>query len=239
MEKIDHKMNRCFAPIKSHQWAWIALLAIILLTITLRIGLLNVPLERDEGEYAYGGQLLLYNMPIYQHLYSMKLPGIYLAYAFILRLFGQSHTAIHFGLLLINVATIIVIFLLTKRLINFLSASVAAASFSVLSVNQYLHGVFANSEHFVILPAACGVLLLLKALDEDIPQLMFFSGLLFGLAFLIKQHGALFIAFGGSYLLIELMFYRKGEDRRLKVHRFLLFSLGRISQSLLKLRPGT
>ncbi len=229
MEKIDQKMEMRVARTKSHQLAWLALLAIIILTIILRIGLLDVPLERDEGEYAYGGQLILQCLPIYQHLYSMKLPGIYLAYAAILTLFGQSHTAIHFGLLLINIATIIVIFLLAKRLINILSASVAAASFAVLSVNQYLQGVFANSEHFVILPAVSGVLLLLKALDEDVPQLMFYSGLLFGLAFLMKQHGALFMAFGGGYLLIELLFYRKGYDKRSKGHCFLLFSLGSIA----------
>ncbi len=96
--------------IKSRKWVWIALLAIILFTIILRIGLLNVPLERDEGEYAYGAQLILHGLPIYHHLYSMKLPGIYLAYAAILILFGQSPTAIHFGLLLVNIATIVVIF---------------------------------------------------------------------------------------------------------------------------------
>lgn len=228
MEKIDQNRDRFFTRIKSHQWVWLALSAIVLVTIILRIGLLDVPLERDEGEYAYGAQLILQGLPIYNHLYSMKLPGIYLAYAAILTLFGQSPTAIHFGLLLVNIATIVVIFLLAKRLINFLSASVAAASFAVLSVNQYLLGVFANSEHFVILFAVSGVLLLLKSLDEDVPQLMLCSGLLFGLAFLMKQHGALFVAFGGSYLLIELLFYRKGEDRRSKIHCFLLFSLGAI-----------
>jgi len=229
MEKIDQITDRFFTQIKSRQWVWLALLAIILFTIILRIGLMNVPLERDEGEYAYGAQLILHGLPIYHHLYSMKLPGIYLAYAVILILFGQSPTAIHFGLLLVNIATIVVIFLLAKRLINTLTASMAAASFAVLSVNQYLLGVFANSEHFVILFAVSGVLLLLKSLDEDIPQLMLCSGLLFGLAFLMKQHGAFFAAFGGFYILIELLFYRKEKDRRSKGYCFLLFLLGVIT----------
>ena len=188
-----------------------------------------MPLERDEGEYAYGGQLILQHLPIYQHLYSMKLPGIYLAYAGILMLFGQTHTSVHLGLLLINIATIVAIFLLAKRLINFLSAAVAAASFAVLSANQFLQGVFANSEHFVILPSIIGVLLLLKALDEDIPQMMFYSGLLFGIAFLMKQHGALFAAFGEFYLLFEFLSCRKGKSRRSRGRCFLLFTLGVIT----------
>jgi hypothetical protein len=229
MKRTDQKKDRLFARIKFHKWVWIALLAIILLTIILRIGLLNVPLERDEGEYAYGGQLILQHLPIYRHLYSMKLPGIYLAYAGILMVFGQTHTSVHFGLLLINIATIVAIFLLAKRLINFLSAAVAAASFAVLSANQSLQGVFANSEHFVILPAVFGALLLLKALEEEIPQMMFYSGLLFGIAFIMKQHGILFAAFGAFYLLVELLYFRKGENKRLRGRCFLLFSLGVIA----------
>ena len=229
MKKINQKTDNPASRTRSRQLAWIALLAIILLTIAFRITLINVPLERDEGEYAYGGQLILQHLPIYQHLYSMKLPGIYLAYAAVLMVFGQTHIAIHFGLLLINIATIVAIFLLTKRLINLLSASVAAASFAVLSVNKYVQGVFANSEHFVILPAVIGALLLLKALDEDIPQMMFYSGLLFGIAFLMKQHGVLFAIFGEFYLLFEFLSYRKGKSRRSRGHCFLLFTLGVIA----------
>ncbi len=91
METIDQKTDRFFTRVKSHQWVWLSLLAIILVAIILRIGLLNVPLERDEGEYAYGAQLLLQGLPIYHHLYSMKLPGIYFAYAAILTLLGTRN----------------------------------------------------------------------------------------------------------------------------------------------------
>ncbi|OIN95032.1 MAG: hypothetical protein AUJ48_03975 [Deltaproteobacteria bacterium CG1_02_45_11] len=229
MVEIDQKIERRVVRTKFHRLEWWVLLAIILLTAFIRYGLLDVPLERDEGEYGYGGQLILQCMPLYQHLYSMKLPGIYAAYAVILALFGQSHTAIHLGLLLINIATIVVIFLLAKRLINSLAAIIAAASFAVLSIGQSVQGVFANAEHFAVLPAISGALLLLKAMDEDIPQLMFYSGLLFGLAFLMKQHGALFIAFGGLYLLIDLLFNHKADDRQSKIHGFLLFSVGAIA----------
>ena len=39
-------------------WVWTFLFLIILLTVVIRAGLLAVPLERDEGEYAYAGQLI-------------------------------------------------------------------------------------------------------------------------------------------------------------------------------------
>jgi hypothetical protein len=38
-------------------------------------------LERDEGEYAYAGQLMLQGIPPYQLAYTMKLPGPFAAYA--------------------------------------------------------------------------------------------------------------------------------------------------------------
>ena len=156
-----------------------------------------------RGEYAYTGQLILQGISPYQQMYNMKLPGIYVAYAGVLAIFGQTHSGIHLGLLLINAATIVLIFLLAKRLIDSTAGVVSAVCFAVLSVSQSVQGVFANAEHFVILPAVGGLLLLLKALDDDRPWLLFYSGLLLGISFLMKQHGAAFLAFGGLYLLID------------------------------------
>ena len=227
MAESDQNLEGSVERTNFHGSAWWVLLAIILLTAFIRYGLLDVPLERDEGEYAYGGQLILQGVPLYQQLYSMKLPGIYAAYAFVLALFGQTHSGIHFGLLIINAATIILIFFLTKRMIDSLAAAVAAASFAVLSVGQSVQGPFANAEHFVILPVVGGVLLLLRALDEEHPRLLFFSGLLLGLGFLMKQHGAFFIAFGGLFILIDSLFQlrRKAFMGQLAL-RCLLFATG-------------
>ena len=211
-------------PIGLKAMSWVSIL-VVLLTVGIRYRLLEVPLERDEGEYAYGGQLILQDLPLYQHLYSMKLPGVYTAYAGILTIFGQTARGIHFGLLIINAVTILLVFLLAKYLIDGLAAMVAAASFAVLSVGQGVQGIFANAEHFVILPAIGGSLLLLKALDEDRPWLLFISGLLFGLSFLMKQHGVLFAALGGTYLLIDLVRNHESEKRQI-AYRFLLYALG-------------
>ena len=70
---------------------WVVLFAIIFATAAVRWHLLDVPLERDEGEYAYAGQLILQGIPPYEQVYNMKLPGIYAAYAVLLALFGQTH----------------------------------------------------------------------------------------------------------------------------------------------------
>ena len=101
------------------QFAWWALATIVFtLVVAIRIRLLEIPLERDEGEYAYAGQLILQGIPPYKLAYNMKFPGTYAAYALIMSIFGQTIHAIHLGLLLINVATITLIFLIGCRLIN-------------------------------------------------------------------------------------------------------------------------
>ena len=97
-----------------HHFAWLVLIMIILITASIRYGLLDVPLERDEGEYAYAGQLILQGIAPYAQVYNMKMPGIYAAYALILAIFGQTTVGIHLGLLVVNAATILLMFLTQK-----------------------------------------------------------------------------------------------------------------------------
>src|ERR1700679_496531 len=96
--------------------AWMALLLIMLVTGLLRWRLLDMPLERDEGEYAYAGQLMLQGIPPYQLASNMKLPGTYAAYAVLMAVLGQTVAGIHLGLLLVNAAAILLIALLGMRL---------------------------------------------------------------------------------------------------------------------------
>ena len=96
-------MTRPFAaPAESHRpfyrhWAlWCTLVVLVLIAI-IRLRLLELALERDEGEYGYTGQLMLQGIPPYQLVYNMKFPGTYAAYAVIMALFGQTTAGIHFG----------------------------------------------------------------------------------------------------------------------------------------------
>lgn len=162
-----------------------------------------MPLERDEGEYAYAGQLLLQGISPYQLAYSMKFPGTDVAYAVILVLFGQTPAGIHLGLLLVNAANIVLVFFLAKRLFGPLAAIFAAATYALLSTSASVLGFAAHATHFVLLPALAGTLLLLKAIESRGTGRYFASGLLLGLAMLMKQPGMFFILFGGLYMLLS------------------------------------
>lgn len=179
---------------------WVIGMVTVLIVVSVRVRLLDFPLERDEGEYAYAGQLMLQGIPPYLFAYNMKLPGIYVAYAVIMAIFGQTTAGIHLGLLVVNVATTVLVFFLAKRISDYFSATIAASAFILLSVSPAMLGMAGHATHFVLLPAIGGLLVLLRALDRDERIPLFLSGLLFGLAFLMKQQGIFFGIFGGLYL---------------------------------------
>lgn len=211
-------------PAISGRQQWIVLGLVCLLIVIFRLTLLSVPLERDEGEYAYAAQLILEGFPPFAQAYNMKMPGIYAAYALLIGILGQTTIAIRLGLLLINTATTVLFFLAFKRRLESWAAMLAAVAYALLSLNPSIHGFIANAEHFVLIFVAAGLLTLLKALDERRQTLMLLSGIFFGLAFLMKQHGVFFLGFAGLYLLFES---RRGpQDWKFNTGSYLLFGLG-------------
>jgi hypothetical protein len=179
---------------------WAAVLLVLLATAVIRYRLLETPLERDEGEYAYSGQLMLEGIPPYQLACNMKLPGTYAAYAVLMAVLGQTVAGIHMGLLLVNAAAIVLVALLGRRLFGTASGVAACAAYALMSVGSGVLGIQAHATHFVVLAALGGALLLLRYSDSQCLLTLWWSGLLFGLAFLMKQPGILFGAFGVLYL---------------------------------------
>ena len=175
----------------------------LIIAIAIRIRLLGIPLERDEGEYAYAGQLMLQGIPSYKLAYSMKFPGTATCYALMMSIFGQTIIGIHIGLLLVNVTTVVLIFFLGRRLLDPTAGFVAAATYSVLSTGPYILGLASHATHFVLLPVLAGVLILIRDGARRTALGIFFSGLLFGLGLLMKQSAIFLISFGATYLLFR------------------------------------
>jgi hypothetical protein len=170
-----------------------------LLVITLfgfvRVRLRNLPLERDEGEFAYVGQLMLQGIPPYKIAWNMKLPGTYAAYAVLMAVFGETAAGIRIGLMLVNAAATVLVFLLGKRLYGPLAGTIAGMTYSFLSCRPGVLGIYAHATHFVVLAALAGILLLLHAVETRRRGFYFLSGLCLGLAFPMKQPGILFAVF--------------------------------------------
>ncbi len=182
-------------------WCLGALLVAMVFFAFVRARLRDVPLERDEGEFAYVGQLMLQGIPPYKIASNMKLPGTYAAYAAMMAVFGETTSGIRTGLILVNAVTTILLFLLAKYFYGSVAGAVAGTTYSFLSCRPGVLGVYAHATHFVVLAALAGILLLLYAIDTGRTGLFFVSGMCFGLAFLMKQPGILFFVFAGLYWL--------------------------------------
>lgn len=191
-----------------HLLLWLGSLLVLMTVIYVRVRLIDIPLERDEGEYAYAGKLILQGIAPYTLACNMKLPGTYLVYAGIMALFGQTITGIHIGYLLMHLATVALLVLIARKFLSTTTAVAVGAAYAVLSLSPSVLGLAAHATQFINFCIVSALLLLIKAEESDSFGLTALSGLFFGMAFLMKQHAVFFMPLG--FLLIVAA--RFGQD---------------------------
>jgi hypothetical protein len=144
----------------------------------------------------------------------MKLPGTYAAYAVIMTLFGQSPAGIHLGLALVNAASIALVYLIGRRLLDPAAGVAAAVAFALMTLSPTVLGLAGHATHFVTFFALAGLWALLHIetapaprprptfppshlptfspptyAPSHLPTCSVLAGLCFGLAFLMKHMG--------------------------------------------------
>lgn len=186
-------------PLRVPPLEFLVLAAAVVVACYVRIRLLDMPLERDEGGYAYGAWRMVEGDVLYRDIVSMRFPGIFFIYALGMSVFGYTTAGIHLLLLFANLASAAFVWLLGRAWYDLRTACLAASGFLLLSMSSATLGVTANNEHFVVLYALaalvalsyCGKRWLLGAL---------LAGMLMAWTLLVKHHGALLIAYGGLTL---------------------------------------
>jgi hypothetical protein len=179
------------AGLFQRHWTWWFMVATLVIVAAVRLRLLNLPLERDEGEYAYAGQLMLQGIPPYQLAYNMKFPGTYAAYAVIMALFGQTPAGIHFGVLCLTTLTALMLFWLGKKVLDTAAGIVAASGYAVLAASPSMLGLAGHATHFCAFFATAGLCAMWQARQNRNRLVILAAGLLFGTAVLMKQQAAL------------------------------------------------
>ncbi len=211
---------------------WVVSGVITGLFVYIRLRLLSLPLESDEGEYAYAGQLILKGIPPYKEIYSMKFPGVYYFYSFFLILFGDSSNAIRIGSLIVNLCSAFFILKIGELLHNRITGIFAAIGFIALSAAPRFHGLMANTEHFVNLFVIAAAFCFLLWLKKRKTILLFLSGVLSGFACIMKQHGAYFLLVIIVALIIEQITNRQLIFKSIKKHLLVLSGFTLIILSL-------
>jgi hypothetical protein len=181
--------------VRSRSFIYLLLFLVLIFNFAIRWHLRDMPLERDEGEYAYAGQLILQGVPPYELAYNMKFPGVYFAYAALMAVFGQSAAGIHIGILLITSITAILIFFIGRELLGDAGGLLASATFVCLSALPKAAALAGHATHFVSLFVCTGLLILLLARKKNSSLWWLLSGISFGVAILMKQHAVFFPAF--------------------------------------------
>jgi hypothetical protein len=211
------------------------LLLSIILVLFVRLRLLNIPFERDEGEYAYAGQALLQGLLPYRDFYNMKMPGTYFAFALIIKYLGHSAGAIRFATLCINFANAGLVYRIAKTRLQSQESILATSVYLLLSLTYEAQGWVSNSEHFVLLPALLGIYAL--SLFENANNfkqyfLLFLSGIGLTAALLTKQHAFGYLIFAGLW--ITFMSWENAKKSNLGnvlflktvIIRYLFFGIG-------------
>jgi 4-amino-4-deoxy-L-arabinose transferase-like glycosyltransferase len=140
-------------------WLTVAAAALSGISIALRLPFLSVPLITDEGGYAYTAHWMQRGLLLYRDLWFDRPQGIFLLYAAILRLLGESVEAIRLGAALYNAASVVLLYLLGRRLFGRAAGLAAAGLFAAASASPVVEGFTANGELFMNLPVIACLLL--------------------------------------------------------------------------------
>ncbi len=145
-----------------------ALLAVAAIVFVLvRIPFVDLPLERDEGDYAYVAWRMLEGDVPYRDAFDQKPPGIYGVYAALFAAGARSGVAIHLLLYAWTAVCAVALHRLVRERASRAAAAYAALVFALLSTDPRLTATAANTESFMILPIVASWLALGSARRDD------------------------------------------------------------------------
>lgn len=199
------------------------LLGVIVISL-IRFRLLGIPLERDEGEFAYMGKLLLDGYLPFEKAYNMKLPGTNLMYAIIMSIFGHSYKGIHLGLLFVNAFTMLWLYLGIKRLFNSPIALMTSWTFGIMAVSEKFLGFAAHATHFIAFWVALGILFYSFSNEKKKLYFALLSGFSFGMAFMMKQHATLLGFLWGCIVCNQPFVISQNNSKSLRLEGFIVLS---------------
>jgi 4-amino-4-deoxy-L-arabinose transferase-like glycosyltransferase len=163
--------------------------SLVLMVTALRAPLLSIPLERDEGEYAYIAWRLGYNELPYRDWFDQKPPAVFFVYRVALTLPFESIRAIHFVGLLFAAASTCALFFLGLLLMDRFWVWLGAALFAFLGADPLVQGTAANTELFMLCPLIFSQIAFFTAATKsrrDVSSATL-AGALIGIAFMFKQ----------------------------------------------------
>lgn len=179
---------------KKYRIGLIPIIFAFVLPFIVRMAYVNVPLERDEGAYAYGAWRILEGEVLYKDIVDFSPPGIFYLYAAAIKIFGKGIDDIRFFTCVYMEIALIWMFFLMWRMFSLREAWITTAILGFIASEPTVLGFTSNKETFLLLPIIASAHLLLKGVDENKKVLIIAAGLISGLGFFIKQQMVFFSA---------------------------------------------
>jgi len=158
--------------------------------VAMRVPYLDVPLERDEGEYAYIAQRLFHGELPYRDAFDQKPPGVFAVYAVALAGLGSSAWHLHLAAALWTAVTTAGLALWVGRIAGGVAGGFTALVFGLASTDPRLFATAANTELFMLLPLVASAAALWRARETDGAHHWAAAGLGVGVGVLFKQVAA-------------------------------------------------
>lgn len=198
-------------PRESGRGVLVALVLIVLATAAVRIPLLDIPFERDEGEYAYISWRLGHDELPYRDWVDQKPPAVFWVYRLALSLPIDPVRSVHLMGLLFSAASAVALFFLARRFLTTPWAAAAAGLFALLSADPRVQGTAANTELFMLLPLILSLQAFLQALEGGRRRVlwMVLAGMLTGIALAFKQVAAV----NWFFLVTVYPFFSEARER--------------------------
>ncbi|MGE3820932.1 MAG: ArnT family glycosyltransferase [Isosphaeraceae bacterium] len=178
------------------------------------------PLDCDEAIYGYIGKRLNDGAVMYRDLTENKPPLGYWLFAGAVAIGGPTELTIRLMPLPFVLATTAIVWWVARRLQGDLAALIASLTFALVSTDPFLYGESANMEHMINLCSFSALAFLLAARSRPGGAASFASGVMLGLATLIKQTSALNVPLLAAAIVLDR------EEGRPRGRRLLAFCAG-------------
>lgn len=194
------------------------LLVLLALVASIRTKFNGIPFERDEGIYSYIGKLVLEGKTPYVDFYEQKFPGLFYFFGVMVFFSGDTVVGLHNGFMVLNLLTIVIVFLSARKMFSPLAGIIAATTFAFVSLTPNLSGFTIQSEHIVAFFISLGILMFVYYQKSGKRFFIALMGLAFGSAFMTKPSGIFLLGWGGFTLLLDFAFAKQRNVKELMIN---------------------
>lgn len=214
---------------------WYILLALVLLTIVVRLPSLIEPLDNDGGAIAYHARQIIRGNPLYSsHHPDHQLPGVFYTAALAFKLLGDNQLSLKIFILPFIIACAWLIFTMGRTIHSGLTGLVGAVFYILVSSQVLLTGTMVKIEPFANFPLTAGTLTTIMLLRKNAPARRFFwLGVLGAICILYKPIFITPMALAGIGILATAWLDRKQSNALKTVLHRLFWMLAGLSVPLM------